>query len=382
MKRIIAASIALLMASTSLNAQIVVDGTLDATGYTRVATQTCNTGFGDNQSELNAMYTAFEGSRLFIMLTGNLEGNFNKLEIFFDSVAGGENTLSSTPEYDFPDNDPPAWNSQRLGNILNPGVGPGLTFDSAFIADYHMFVRRGFDPNAAKFDFNVLDLDFIDRLGGTQQLIDGNAKRVAFDFDAQVGSGSVEPGELANNAANGVINSNIDFALNNNNMAGVSGDTNVTVDTAAAEAVMTGIELSIDVSDLGLDAQQAGTIKVMAIVNGSNHDYVSNQILPGLPELSGNLGADNAGTFLGDLPAVDFEVLAGEQFHCIEYAPGGDCAFQPGDVNEDGDVNLLDVDPFVALIASGGFLCQADINGDGNVDLLDVDPFVVLLSGG
>ena len=43
MKRIIAASIALIMASTSLNAQIVVDGTLDATGYTLAATQTNNT---------------------------------------------------------------------------------------------------------------------------------------------------------------------------------------------------------------------------------------------------------------------------------------------------------------------------------------------------
>ncbi len=53
-----------------------------------------------------------------------------------------------------------------------------------------------------------------------------------------------------------------------------------------------------------------------------------------------------------------------------------------GDVNQDGAVNLLDVDPFVGLLSSGGYLFEADINGDGTVNLLDVDPFVALLSGG
>jgi hypothetical protein len=52
-----------------------------------------------------------------------------------------------------------------------------------------------------------------------------------------------------------------------------------------------------------------------------------------------------------------------------------------GDVNGDGEVNLLDVQPFIDLLASGGFLPEADINGDGLVNLLDVDPFVALLSG-
>ena len=53
-----------------------------------------------------------------------------------------------------------------------------------------------------------------------------------------------------------------------------------------------------------------------------------------------------------------------------------------GDVNCDGEVNLLDVAPFVDLLTTGGFSTKADINGDGNVDLLDVAPFVELLTGG
>ncbi|MEM9410782.1 MAG: hypothetical protein AAGA30_06685 [Planctomycetota bacterium] len=52
-----------------------------------------------------------------------------------------------------------------------------------------------------------------------------------------------------------------------------------------------------------------------------------------------------------------------------------------GDVNCDGDVNLLDVAPFVDLIANGGFSEKADVNLDGVVDLLDVQPFVDLLAG-
>ena len=51
-----------------------------------------------------------------------------------------------------------------------------------------------------------------------------------------------------------------------------------------------------------------------------------------------------------------------------------------GDVNLDGSVNLLDVQPFIDLIASAGFQLEADINQDGAVNLLDVAGFVELLS--
>ena len=53
-----------------------------------------------------------------------------------------------------------------------------------------------------------------------------------------------------------------------------------------------------------------------------------------------------------------------------------------GDVNQDGEVTLLDVSPFVTEISNGSTLCAADVNEDGVVDLLDVGPFVDLLQGG
>lgn len=51
-----------------------------------------------------------------------------------------------------------------------------------------------------------------------------------------------------------------------------------------------------------------------------------------------------------------------------------------GDVNGDGKITLLDVQPFVDLIANLEFSLAADINQDGAVNLLDVSGFVALLT--
>ena len=51
----------------------------------------------------------------------------------------------------------------------------------------------------------------------------------------------------------------------------------------------------------------------------------------------------------------------------------------PGDVNNDGAINLLDVGPFVDAISNDFLESAADINCDGSDDLLDVAGFVELL---
>ena len=53
-----------------------------------------------------------------------------------------------------------------------------------------------------------------------------------------------------------------------------------------------------------------------------------------------------------------------------------------GDVNQDGAVNLLDVENFVDRIATGVFQEEADCNQDDEVNLLDVNPFIQILAGG
>ena len=54
-----------------------------------------------------------------------------------------------------------------------------------------------------------------------------------------------------------------------------------------------------------------------------------------------------------------------------------------GDVNLDGDVNFLDIAPFINVLSAGGSSAeesQADCSGDGGVSFLDIAPFIVLLS--
>ena len=51
-----------------------------------------------------------------------------------------------------------------------------------------------------------------------------------------------------------------------------------------------------------------------------------------------------------------------------------------GDVNLDGVVDLLDVQPFVTRLTDGEFQAEADVNQDGILNLLDVQPFVSLLA--
>ena len=53
----------------------------------------------------------------------------------------------------------------------------------------------------------------------------------------------------------------------------------------------------------------------------------------------------------------------------------------PGDVNGDGVVDGLDIQPFVDLLTGGGYQAEADINSDAVVDGLYIQPFVDIITG-
>ena len=52
-----------------------------------------------------------------------------------------------------------------------------------------------------------------------------------------------------------------------------------------------------------------------------------------------------------------------------------------GDVNLDGEVNFLDISPFIVVLSTGVFQAEADVDQSGNVDFLDISPFIAVLSG-
>jgi hypothetical protein len=169
----------------------------------------------------------------------------------------------------------------------------GMDFDVGFAPDYQIIARRGFDSGLG---LNKFDLD-IAHLG-----------TAAFDsyFDifgnAVEGSGATGTG--------GVNASPIEVGYDNSNVAGIGGTAGAAADPVAAEAVKTGLELSISLADLG---SPSGPFKVMLLQNNQSHDFLSNQTLGGLPVGTGNLGSPASG--------IDFSALAGDQFFVVPHKP-------------------------------------------------------------
>lgn len=262
-----------------------LDGFRDPSYGAARALQTVQTGFGDanpnSGSELDAAYARIEGGTLYLMLTGNLENNFNKLNIFFDSQAGGQNVLQN--------------DTNNGGN--NPtnegwaGKYAGFTFDMGFQADYLLILRNG-NSGGDRFD-----IDFATIGGGAG----------AYQSAATVFGGSLT-GSNANALPNG-----IGVAHDRSNTGGVTGG-NLAANQTAAAAVLTGIELSIPLAAIG---NPVGEFKISAMINGSNHDYLSNQFLGGLTPPQGNIGGDGMGGFNGTVGQINLNNFAGDQYFTV-----------------------------------------------------------------
>ncbi len=316
----IALSLSLCMLSYATTASaITVDGTRDAAYGAPIVVQTVQTQFGNAEppgnlggSELDAAYARVEAGRLFFLLTGNHEPNFNKLDIFIDSKAGGENTLSPTPDYDFFDPGGCGGGGCWISTNLN-----GLTFDANFTADYHLFSRWGGGPGP-------YEVDFINRQGGVSAMVPGSTG-VGSATVGLVSNGSIAAGSVGPNASGTSLSQSLDFAINDNNAAGVAGGTDP-ADQAAAAAVATGMEFSIALADIGSPAI-GEVIRISAMINNGDHNFLSNQILGGLPGPQGNLGGDGGGGFTGDLSGVDFNQFGGEQHFEVLITPEPSAAF-------------------------------------------------------
>jgi hypothetical protein len=106
----------------------------------------------------------------------------------------------------------------------------------------------------------------------------------------------------------------LQMALNNSNTVGVTGDSPYTTPTTGnPQDVVTGIEFSIPLSEIGYTG---GAIKLFAFVNGGGHDYSANQF-SGVGILDANLGGNGFGGFTGDLSGVNMNDYSGDQFVTI-----------------------------------------------------------------
>jgi len=259
---------------------IEVDGERDEGYGDPLVVQKIQTGFGDPGSELDAAYAIVSEGKLYLMLTGNLEPNFNKLEIFIDSKLGGQNKIIATQN---PNND--NWATKF----------DGFTFDSGFFADYLLIVRHGLNGTQ-------LDVDFA-------ELGKGGKGELVGRFDP-VNLGKAGPFE----ASNGLI-----IGFNNTNSAGIGSNQGQLADQEGATLVRTGSEFAIPLDLIG---SPKGKIKICAMINGHGHDYLSNQFLGSMPEWTRNLGTNGQGDFVQDssLKDVDLKDYEGDQFFVVPAA--------------------------------------------------------------
>jgi hypothetical protein len=302
--------------ASSASAAPTINGVLELDYGGPLAVQSVETDFGDSSGglasggELDAGYAVIDGGRLYVMLTGNIENNFNKLSVFIDSVPGGENVLTNIPQYDV--------------NNVSQNFG-GLTFDSGFNADYHLFGRWG----AA--NGNTFEVDVANRAGGGNASVGVNGAAASLGAGMPIQVGVITPGNngmdnLGNRTLTGFLTSNVNFGFNNNNSGGVDASNTPPMsgvqaaNVPAALAVTTGFEFSMALADLG-NPSVGSQIKIHAVYGNGDNNYHSNQTLAGLPVGTIRLGGDGTGGFTGTLSGVDFNDFAGNQFFTIQVVP-------------------------------------------------------------
>ncbi|MSR34467.1 MAG: hypothetical protein EXS12_06695 [Phycisphaerales bacterium] len=342
------------------DAPIIMDGKCDAVYGNPKSSQVVHTGFGNatdgvnsyaNGSELDAAYFKIDSANgyLYMCMPGNLESNFNKLDIFIDSVPGeGQNEIRS----DNPDIDYNGLN--KMGRDDVNGYA-GLKFDTGFAADFCLMTTLGGDPVTQYANI-------------AQVLTNGGG------VGAYIGSG-IFSGPTGVNLLDDQVYG-CQLSISNANTAGVSGDS---ANPGSGCGVVTGIEMKIPLGLLAWDG--ASDIKICAFINGPDHDFVSNQVLGSLPIGSNNLGGDGTGGHLGGFPGalrgVNFATIPGDQYLSVFGADA--CGLCFGDLDASGEVDSGDV--ALALLDSGICSdCAADLDGSGEVDSGDVA--LLLLSAG
>jgi hypothetical protein len=338
-----------------------------------------------NGSELDGLYATIANGKLYLLITGNLETNFNKLDLFLDvNATEGQNVLRA----DNVDIDYNGLNRMGVGGG-GDATRPGLKFDAGFAADYFIGVTNGSFPvenytNAAVLRANGpiyvsgYIMDYSATHGGAKSTINPmNFPATYADTQDFVSTDALNTDCAPRQAASGtLVPGLIRVSINNSNIAGVTGiDGTPSADGAAA--VTTGIELELDLAELGWDN---GPIRVAGFLNGTGHDFVSNQVLGGIPTPTGEPYAQD----LGETALIDLSLVSGDQF--VTVPMGVPCG--TSDFNGDGDFGTdADIEAFFACLA--GSCCPtcyvggADFNADGDSGTdADIESFFRVLAGG
>lgn len=372
-------------------AQPTVDGDLtgDVSFYgAALSVQNTNSGYGNTTngdqrwaaggSEIDQVFGRVVGDRLYILIAGNLESNYNKMGVFFDSEPGGMNQINgnnapaSVDPFCCPDAPAGAGALQQLN---------GLRFDTGFEADHFIGFSNGPETVTATqletYSFSAYYGDLTAGSGGLKS--DVGFERFARGVEPGLEQG--EPIDEANNACSGpgdtgcspgehlfaeqrnFLNTiGLRMAIDNSNTQGVNAGSGSA--TGNPQSVTTGIEFSIPLSVLG---NPTDDIRIAAFIGNSQYSHISNQVV-GDGILQGNLGSNIAG--------LNFASITGDQFVTI---PNG----YPGDFNADGTVNAADYtvwrDGLGTVYAPADYDVWASHFGESNAGIAVPEPQSVAL---
>jgi len=172
-----------------------------------------------------------------------------------------------------------------------------------------------------------------------------------------------------------------------------------------------GSPAAVDMGNAAFVACAALIVELGGLTPGGEHDQLN---VANLVKLAGELQIELIGGFtpsLGDSFVImtygdhsgQFDSVVGIDLGdglSLELSYGANAltiltvpAHEPGDVNGDGNMDTLDISPFVAALLAvdedafeTGYpdyeYWAGDVNEDGNVDTLDITPFVNILTGG
>ncbi len=273
-----------------------------------LAVQDTPTGFGNNQSELNAAFAKLDISgNLSLLLTGNLQDGGNGLVIFIDSRAGGaiastlgdgSGVMGSVGGARVDD-----WGTDLDGGVgVNPTPGGGSILDAGFNPDVALEINI-----SGSYYTNIIDLTI-------PNVPDVNK-------DIYLGSNNLGPTSVTQTyfRDSGATNSGtIQHAFDNSNTDGVNGYDFGTPPGPLGNPLSAtkGYEALISAAFLVNDGQP---IKIMAFITNNSGDYLANQFLGE----AGLAGAPNLGGPGGDggVPLFDARLFAGKQYFTVPAVP-------------------------------------------------------------
>ncbi len=271
-----------------------VDGALGIGEYgPAIVAQNINTGFGNNQNELNAAFGRMTPTGdMELMITGNLEPGGNGLVLFIDARPSGGapgGIYGSVGGMRTDD-----WGTDVDGEIgISPTPGGPSNVGAGFNPEFSIEINAG-DVFSSDYYINVIDLTLPNQ---------PNVNRDVFLGSNAIGGPAVTQTYLRDGGATPA--GTVAHAFDNTNTAGING----LFDATAGDPLTatTGLEFVFDSTFLGTNP--GDTVMVMAFITNVNGEFLSNQFLPGLegtsagadPDLD-NLGGAGG---LGGIPLFD-----------------------------------------------------------------------------